>query len=321
MTVVTPDTSLARGRVLALGLALAATSAVTFSLAGPLASGLFDAGWSPGAVVLARVTLGALVVLPLGIASLRGRWGAVRRNAGLIVAYGVLGVAGAQFCYFSAVQYMQVGPALLIEYTAPVAVVAWFWARHGQRPGRMTLGGMALAAVGLVLVLDLMSDAQLSPVGVAWALGAMIGAATYFVIIGKTDTGLPPLALASGGLVVGALVLAVLGVTGLMPVTASTVSPVYSVGAVPWWSAVLVIGVVAAGAAYVTGIAAGRRLGSRLSSFVALSEVAAAVVFAWLLLGELPRPVQLLGGVLILAGVVAVQQGERTTAHAARRPS
>ena len=58
-----------------------------------------------------------------------------------------------------------------------------------------------------------------------------------------------------------------------------------------------------------TGIAAGRRLGSRLASFVALLEVVAGVVFAWLLLDELPRPVQLLGGLLILAGVVVRQAG------------
>ena len=35
-----------------------------------------------------------------------------------------------------------------------------------------------------------------------------------------------------------------------------------------------------------------------------------ALVFAWLLLGELPRPVQLAGGVLVLAGVVVVKLGE-----------
>ena len=39
------------------------------------------------------------------------------------------------------------------------------------------------------------------------------------------------------------------------------------------------------------------------------------VMWAWVLLDELPRPVQLLGGVLILAGVVAVKLGERTTAR------
>ena len=70
--------------------------------------------------------------------------------------------------------------------------------------------------------------------------------------------------------------------------------------------------------AYVTGIAASRRLGSRLASFVALIEVVAGVLWAWLLLDELPRPVQLLGGVLILAGVVAVKLGERRTDRAVR---
>ena len=77
----------------------------------------------------------------------------------------------------------------------------------------------------------------------------------------------------------------------------------------------LVLGVVTAAIAYTSGIAAGRRLGSRLASFVALLEVVAGVLFAWLLLDELPRPVQLLGGALILAGVVAVKMGEGSTAR------
>ncbi len=73
------------------------------------------------------------------------------------------------------------------------------------------------------------------------------------------------------------------------------------------------LGVVAAAVPYTSGIAAGRRLGSRLASFVALTEVLAAIVFAWLLLGELPRSVQLVGGLLILAGVVFVKLGEKDT--------
>ena len=72
--------------------------------------------------------------------------------------------------------------------------------------------------------------------------------------------------------------------------------------------------VVTAAFAYVTGIAAGRRLGSRLASFVALLEVVTAVVFAWVLLDELPRPVQLVGGLVVLAGVVVVKLGEEAVA-------
>jgi drug/metabolite transporter (DMT)-like permease len=302
--------------VLGLGIVLALASAVSFSLSGPLAAGLLQTGWSPGAIVLVRVAIGALVVLPFGVASLRRDWSPVRRNARLVVAYGVLGVAATQFCYFAAVQHMQVGPALLVEYTAPAAVVAWFWLRHGHRPGPLTLGGVGLAAAGLVLVLDL-AGARLSPVGVAWALGAMVGVSAYFVINARTDTGLPPLTLAAGGLTVGTLALGLLAATGLMPVTTSATPAALGGAAVPWWLVLAVLGLVTAGLAYVLGVAAGRRLGARLSSFVGLSEVVCAILLAWLLLGELPRPVQLLGGVLVLAGVVAVQQGEAVTARRA----
>lgn len=305
------------GSRLAGGLAFAVVSATSFGMSGPLARGLLDTGWSAGAVVLARIGVAALVVTPFGMLALRGRWGLLRRNAGLIVVYGVLAVAGAQFCYFSAVSHMQVGPALLIEYTAPAAVVVWLWLRHGQRPAPVTLAGAALAALGLVLVLDLLTGAALNTAGVLWALAAMVGATAYFLISADESNGLPPLALAAGGLVVGTAALALLGAVGLMPMDTASMATTYAGHSFAWWLPLGVLGLVTAAIAYTTGIAAVRRLGSRLASFVALLEVLAGVGFAWLLLDELPRTVQLLGGLLILAGVVAVKLGERQVLRAA----
>ena len=296
----------------ASGLVFALVSSITFGLSGALARPLMESGWSAGAVVLVRVGGAAVLVAPLGVLALRGQWGAMRRNLGLVVTYGALAVAGAQFCYFSAVSHMQVGPALLIEYTAPAAVVLWLWLRQGQRPGPVTLVGAGLAALGLVLVLDLLSGADLSVPGVLWALAAMVGAATYFVISADESKGLPPLALAAGGLVVGALVLALLGLVGLLPLDRGSAPVTYAGATVAPWVPLALLALVTAAVSYTTGIAAIRRLGSRLASFVALTEVLAGVVWAWLLLDELPRPVQILGGVLILAGVVAVKLGERT---------
>ena len=263
-------------------------------------------------MTLVRVSLGAAALTPFGLAALRGRWGLLRRNLGLLAAYGVVAVAGAQFCYFSAVQHMQVGPAILIEFTAPAAVVVFLWLRHGQRPGRMTLAGAGLAALGLVMVLDLVSGADLSVRGVVWALGAMVGCATYFIISADEDNGMPPLVLAWAGLLVGALALGVLGLVGVLPMRASTDTASYAGVDVDWWVPLLALGLVTAALSYVAGISAGRRLGSRLASFVALLEVVASVCWAWLLLDELPGSFQLLGGLLILGGVVAVKLGERS---------
>src|SRR5690242_4761287 len=102
---------------LSAGLMFAVLSAVSFGLAGALGRGLIETGWSAGAITLVRVSLGAVALTPFALAALRGRWGVLRGNLGLLSAYGAVAVAAAQFCYFSAVQHMQVGPAILIEFT------------------------------------------------------------------------------------------------------------------------------------------------------------------------------------------------------------
>lgn len=293
------------------GLVLALTSAVSFGLSGSLARALMDSGWSPTAAVAVRVTIAALVLVVPGLLAVRGRMHLLLRNARTIIVYGLLAVAGAQLLYFLAVSRLDVGVALLIEYTAPVAVVLWMWAVRGQRPGPLTFVGAGIAAVGLVLLLDVLGGASVDALGVLFALGAMVGAATYFVISADNDSGLPPITLAAGGLVFAAVVFWIAALVGVLPVTMATQPVTFTLGTVPWWVPVLALGLVTAALAYVTGIAAARHLGSRLASFVALTEVAAGLAFAWILLDQQPRPVQLLGALLVLGGVVVVKLGER----------
>ena len=292
------------------GLALALVSAASFALSGPLARGVMDAGWSAAAAVTVRILIGAAALAPVAVVQLRGRWSVLRRSLPLMVVYGVVPVAGCQLAYFTAVRLVPVGVALLIEYTAPVAVVGWLWLRHGQRPTRLIVAGAAVGTLGLLLVIDL-TGGRTSVLGVVWALVAMVGAAFYFVLSAREVDGLPPTALAAGGMLVGGVVLLLAGVTGLVPFTTSTAPVTFNGAVVAWWIPIAVLGVVTAAVSYGCGIAAGRRLGARLASFVALSEVVAALAFAWVLLGQVPAPVQLLGGVLVVAGVVLVRSGER----------
>ena len=65
--------------------------------------------------------------------------------------------------------------------------------------------------------------------------------------------------------------------------------------------------------AYLSGIMAVRRLGSSLASFVALTEVIFAVVFAIILLGQRPSIGQLVGGALVLAGIAVIQRRSTAT--------
>ncbi|RYJ07626.1 MAG: DMT family transporter [Actinomycetales bacterium] len=313
MNRLTHDTAEVRARSRAsTGLVLAVVSAASFGLSGPLGRGLMDAGWSPAAAVAARVAIASLALAPWAVTQLRGRWGVMVSGWRTLLVYGLVPVAGCQLAFFNAVLHLDVGVALLVEYTAPVAIVVFLWLRHGQRPHRLTVVGAAVAAAGLVLVLDLLGGGgvSLSAVGLLWALGAMVGAATYFVMSSDESHGIPAAALASGGLAAGAVALTAAGVAGLVPFSAATADLTYRGTTVPWWGPVLALGVLTAAVAYLTGIEASRRLGSRLASFIALSEVLAGLLWAWLLLDQLPQGIQLVGGALVVVGVVVVKAGE-----------
>ena len=139
------------------------------------------------------------------------------------------------------VERMQVGVALLIEFTAPAAVVMWLWLRQGQRPSALTAVGGVTAGLGLMLVLDLVSGADLDPVGVAWALLAMVGCATYFVMSGNGGDRLPPVVLAASGVVVGGTVLVLAGIVGVLDMTWTTNPASFRGVEVPWWLPVAVV--------------------------------------------------------------------------------
>jgi len=146
MTTMTHDRARVAGS--GSGWVFAAVSAASFGLSGVLGRGLIDAGWSAAAAVAVRVLLGAVVLAPVAVAQLRGRWCLVRRHLPLMAVYGAIPVAGCQLAYFTAVEHVPVGVALLIEYTAPVAVVGWLWLRQGQRPTRLTVVGTTVQPVG-----------------------------------------------------------------------------------------------------------------------------------------------------------------------------
>jgi drug/metabolite transporter (DMT)-like permease len=141
----------------------------------------------------------------------------------------------------------------------------------------------------------------------------MVGCAVYYVIAAQPSEGLPPVALAGAGLVLGGVVLGLVGLTHIVPFTATFTTVALLGGAAPWWLPLLIVGVLATALAYAASITASEMLGSRLASFAGLLEVVAATVYAWLLLGEDLTLPKLSGGVLILAGIAFVRSDSSAT--------
>src|SRR4051794_151084 len=185
------------------GLVMAVASALAFSSSGPFIKPLLEAGWSIGAALLVRMGVAGLVLAPAVVLAIRRERSFLRRHWRLILGFGLTAVAGCQIFFFSAMQRMPVAVALLIQYLAPVLLVVLAWVRTRRAPSRLVLAGSVVAIVGLVLVVDI-SGASFDLLGVLLALGAAVCVGAYFLIAERAGDDLPPLALASGGLLVGA---------------------------------------------------------------------------------------------------------------------
>ena len=298
-----------------LGLLFAVGSAFAFGLSGPLAKSLMESGWSPTAAVTARLAGGALVMAIVATVVKPDWFREALRHAKTVVAYGLIPIAGAQLCYYNAVSHLSVGVALLLEYTAPVLVVAWLWGNTRRRPSNLTLAGVALAVAGIMLVLDVFSGAQINLVGVGWGLAAAVCAACYFVMsdeVTADGSGLNSITLATAGLIVGTVAVALLGASGVMPLTFATHDAVVAGWTTSWVVPAIALAVIPTAIAYTLGIMGIARLRPRFASLVGLAEVLFAVLAAWALVGEAMSPTQAVGGAVVLAGLVLARQGDRT---------
>lgn len=291
----------------AIGVVVALTAGVGFSTGGVIAKPLFDEGWTPPAAVLARIALAVVVLAPFALRSLSGRWSLVWKGRWTLLAYGVLAVVGTQVGFYSALERIPVSTALLIQYLAPVALLLFVWVRSRRTPHRTVLIGAVLALGGFVVVIGPTNSTFLDPLGIVFAIVAMVGLAVYYAIGERPNDGISPIAFVWLGLLVGGSVIALSGWVGALPVHMTFESVDFFGGRAPWWAPVLFIGLFSTAYAYAAGIWAITLLGARVSSFLGLTEVVFAAAAGWLLLGESISAPAFIGAGLILAGIILVR--------------
>src|SRR5690606_19538517 len=128
-------------------------------------------------------------------AALRGRWRVVWRARWRILGMALIGVAGTQLAYFAAIQRIPVSSGLLVEYTAPLLLVAWVAIATRRMPRPVVLVGAAVALAGLVLIIGPVGGGDV--LGYVFAGLSAVGCAIYYVIAARPTHGLPAVAFAS----------------------------------------------------------------------------------------------------------------------------
>src|SRR5690606_16380711 len=217
------------------GLGIAVIAALAFGMSGPFVKPLLDSGWSPAAAVTVRALVGGLVLAPIALIGLRGKWAALWRARIRVLAIALIGVAATQLAYFAAIERISVGTGILIEFMAPLLLVGFVWARTRKTPKAVVLAGSVFALIGLGMVVSPGGEGSIDLLGLGFALLAAVGCAVYFVAAAKADDGLPAVAVASVSLIIGGAVLGLIGLTGLIPFDVSVAPVTLFGGSVEWW--------------------------------------------------------------------------------------
>ncbi len=311
------------------GVALCLASACGFGLMAIFAKEAYAAGLGVTALLAARFVLAA--VLLWAVVAVRGRRSAratrtpsptptatpVARPGRRVVlaglALGAIGYAAQAGLFFSALRHIDASLTSLLLYTYPALVFCGAVALRREHITPRKALALALASAGAALVLLGGGIGGLEAGGVALALGAGATYAVYILIsediVARIDAFLLA-ALITTGAAATFLVAGLIGGALAFPA-----------GGWLWIAAIALACTVLPVAALMLGM---ERVGAATASILSTVEPVVTVGLAVALYGDSLGAPQILGGVLVLAAVIALQargtRGRRTAVGSARVP-
>lgn len=213
--------------------------------------------------------------------------------------FGILGLGGVQLAYYEAIDRLPIGVALVIEYTAPLMILG-FWRLRGRRVGgRLWLAG-ALTLAGCWFVVGAYDAGlrDLNALGAAIAFFDAILLALYFLLAERLTKRSSTWTVLLWGF-------------GFALLAWSVRRPVWDL---PWgaqsgevWLLVLAVVVVGTIVPYLLSIAAVRHISGARVGLTSTIEPVIAALAAWSLLAERLEPLQVAGGLVVLAGIAVAQ--------------
>jgi drug/metabolite transporter (DMT)-like permease len=282
-----------------VGLLLCLTSAAGFGTLAIFATLAYDEGANATTLLAVRFLIAAVAFWALVAAS--GQLREVRELPRRLVlgglALGGVGYTAQSLLYFAAVERAEPAPVALLLYTYPALVTLGAAALGRDVLTAVRVGALAVASAGTVLVLLGAGAGTIGVAGVLMALGSAVTYTGYILVADGPLAALAPRQLSA---------LVCTGATLAFWVGGSALGAVHlgRAGTGLWWIALCgVVSVVAIGC-FFAGL---RRVGPSAASIMSTAEPVTTVVLGALVLGDGLAALQLAGGALVLAAVVALQ--------------
>ena len=248
--------------------------------------------FSPGALALGRLAIGSLL---LGVLLVRRGWAHTsRRDFGLLVIAGLTWFGLYNVVLNSAERSVDAGTASMLIMVAPIVVVALAAAFLRERVTRTLFVGGAVAFAGVIVIGIATSTGSATLVGALLCLGAAVSSAIGLVAQKPVLGRLSALQVTWTCCAIGVLV--------CLPYAPALVRELAAAppAGIAW---LVFLGVFPTSVAFTTwAYALARGTAGRV---VAMTYLVPPVTIAlsWLMLGEVPGLVAVLGGALCLGGV------------------
>ena len=234
-----------------------------------------------------------------------------------LVAYGIIGIAMVQALYFLAISRMHVSIALLIEFTAPVWIVVYLRViKRRHVPNQMWLA-LILALTGLALIAQIWDGLTLDGIGVIAGFGASFALAFCFLCGESLTEKRDNQSITMWGFFFAGFAWCLVLPIWNFPFDVFT-TPIPLEGALkgnttPGWVLILYVVLIGTIFPYLCVMAGLKNLKASTTSTFGLLEPIFAGIVAWIWFAESWTVIQLIGGVVVIAGIYMADQARSKT--------
>ncbi len=233
-----------------------------------------------------------------------------KKELPVLIFYGIFGIALMQWSYSNAVSLLPISVALLIEYTAIVIVPLVSLLLFKEKVKPRLWFGIAAVLIGLAIVSNVW-DSDLNPAGVAWAFMAAGCLSIYFLIGEHTQRKRDAMSTLFYTFAVAAMFWAITNF--INPAKMIDFDLVFNLGgnldhiSMPVWAGLLWIGIMGSFIPMLLDYIALGNLSATAVGVIATAETVFATIFAWAWLNESMTTLEVIGGLIVVAGIVLAE--------------
>ncbi len=225
----------------------------------------------------------------------------------ILIVFGVFGFAAVNLLYFLAIQRLNVGVALIIEFTAPIWIALWMRFIQKKIVSKLMWWGLVIGLTGLVLIAQVWRGLTLDGLGVIFALLDALALAVYF-LVGEKLVGLKSSeATMAWGFGISSAFFAIIQPWWNFPFEklGSVIELTGRLAGISIPSYYLILWIIILGTAlpYFLVLNGLRGLSAATTSSIGMLEPVFGGIFAWVFLFEKLNFTQSIGAVVVLAGI------------------